>query len=173
MAGQDPFTSDREGGRFSERESAQTAGEIKDEAAQRGRQQTEGGKQRAANEAERAAAAADRIAGELREDMPKIADYTAEIADSIRDFANQLRHRSIDDLLADTQELARRNPTLFFLGSAAIGVALSRFFKASGEPRHESGRFAEESAGWNAEREHPIVSTPPGSPGTAEGSGLR
>lgn len=175
MARQDHFTSDREtASRFPDQESVQAkAGEIKEEATQRGKQQAEGGKQRAADEAEKAAAAAERISEDLRHDMPKVADYTAEIADSIRDFANQLRHRSIDDLLADTQELARRNPTLFFLGSAAIGVALSRFFKASGEPRHETG-VNEESTGWTAEQEpaQPIGGTPPTAARPVEGSGL-
>jgi len=169
MARQDHFTSDKDtGSRSPEQESAQAkAGELKEEATRRGKQQAETGKERAAEQAENAAAAAERISEDLRRELPKVADYTAEIADSIRDFANRLRHRSIDDLLAETQELARRNPTLFFLGSAAVGVALSRFFKASAEPEHGSS-FPPEPTNWNAEQQ-PAQQTERHVPGAAAG----
>jgi hypothetical protein len=123
------------------------AGEMKDEAIHRGRERAESVKHQAAKQAENVAAAAERISEDLRGELPRVADYTNEIADSIRDFADGLRNRSIDDLLRDTQDLARRNPTLFFLGSAAVGVALARFFKASAEPEHRTG-FSQKSNDW-------------------------
>ena len=176
MAHQDQFSSGKESGsRFPNAESAKAkAGELKEEAKHRGKQQAETGKQQAAHQAENLAETAERVSADLRRDLPRVADYTDEIAGSIRQLADQLRQRSIDDLLADTQELARRNPALFFLGSAAIGVALSRFFKASSEPEDKSTALAETPT-WEANPQ-PVSQPEPVAPESTtqrpEGSGL-
>jgi hypothetical protein len=114
-----------------------TAG-VTEEASERGKEQLEAGKDAAADQAESLAGVGERVAQNLRGELPSLADYTGELAGSIRELGDQLRHRNIDELLADAQAVARRNPTLFLVGSVAIGVGLSRFFKASTESRGRS-----------------------------------
>jgi hypothetical protein len=106
---------------------------VAEVASERGKEQLEAEKDAAADRAESLAGVGERVAKELRGELPSLADYTGELATSIRELGEQLRHRSVDDLVADAQAVAKRNPTLFLLGSVAIGVGLSRFFKASTE----------------------------------------
>jgi hypothetical protein len=149
-------------------------GELKEDAKQQGRQHAETGKTMMADQAEKLAGAAERVSSELRREMPRVADYTDEIANSIRQFSERIRGRTIDELLADAHEFARRNPALFFIGSAAVGVALARFFKASSQRRETAG-FTDDSSAWNPDQ--PIVEQSehqsPRAAGTwPEGSGL-
>jgi hypothetical protein len=123
------------------------AGRLKDKAAQaaeeikaRGKDKLETGKKTAARGIEQLAGVLDEATGSLeRSEQQSLAGYAQELAGSVRSFANNLRDRSVDDLIGETQTLARRNPALFFFGSVAVGIALSRFLKASGE--HERSRF--------------------------------
>ena len=175
MAREDNVVGEGSRSQFSERESIQSkTAELKEEAKQQGRQQAETGKHKVADQAEKLAGAAERVSSELRRELPRVADYTDEIASSIRQFSDRIRGRSIEDLLADAHELARRNPALFFLGSAAVGVALARFFKASSQ-RQESADAGEASRTWNSDQ--PVVEQSeyrsPRAPGDwPEGSGL-
>jgi uncharacterized protein YjbJ (UPF0337 family) len=120
---------------------------LKDKATQaaeeikaRGKDKLETGKKTAAQSIEQLAGVLDEATGSLeRSEQQSLAGYAQELAGSVRSFANNLRDRSVDDLIGETQTLARRNPTLFFVGSVAVGIALSRFLKASGE--RENSRF--------------------------------
>jgi hypothetical protein len=120
---------------------------LKDKATQaaeqikaRGKDQLEAGKKTAAAGIEQLAGALDQATESLeRSEQQSLAGYAQELAGSVRSFANNLRDRSVDDLFGETQTLARRNPALFFFGSVAVGIALSRFMKASAE--RESSRF--------------------------------
>jgi uncharacterized phage infection (PIP) family protein YhgE len=125
------------------------ADKLKDKATQaaeqikaRGKDQLEAGKKTAAAGIEQLAGALDQATDSLeRSEQQSLAGYAQEVAASARSFANNLRDRSVDDLIGETQTLARRNPTLFFFGSVAVGIALSRFLKASGE--RENSRFSD------------------------------
>jgi hypothetical protein len=120
---------------------------LKDKASQaaeqikaRGKDKLETGKKTAAAGMEQLAGVLDEATESLeRSEQQSLAGYAQELAGSVRSFANNLRDRSVDDLIGETQTLARRNPTLFFFGSVAVGIALSRFVKASAE--RESSRF--------------------------------
>ena len=123
------------------------ADKLKDKATQAGEQikargtdQLEAGKKTAAQGIERIAGALDQATESLgRSEQQSLAGYAQELASGVRSFANNLRDRSVDDLVGETQTLARRNPALFFFGSVAVGIALSRFMKASAE--REGSRF--------------------------------
>ena len=95
-----------------------------------GRQQLENRKRVAAEQIEEVAHALSR-AGEQLENQPTLAGYASHIATSVSNLAPRLRDGSIEDLIDDTRQLARRNPGLFILGSFAAGVALARFLKSS------------------------------------------
>lgn len=62
-----------------------------------------------------------------------LARATSMLAGKLSQLASDLENRSIDELGREARELARRNPGLFVAGGLAIGIALSRFFKASAE----------------------------------------
>jgi hypothetical protein len=116
------------------------AAEAAEEIKARGKDKLDTGKKTAARGIEQLAAVLDEATESLeRSEQQSLAGYAQELAGSVRSFANNLRDRSVDDLIGETQTLARRNPTLFFFGSVAVGIALSRFLKASGE--REGSRF--------------------------------
>ena len=126
---------------------------VKSEAAgvaqdvkRQGQEQFEAHKQTAADQTEKLAAVVDRVSEELKgQDQESLADYAGQLAGSMKSFADSLRERNLDELVKDTQQLARNNPTLFLMGSVAVGIALSRFLKASsqrsGASRHNESEF--------------------------------
>jgi hypothetical protein len=133
-----------------ENQQSQTAGtesdggaidKVKSEAAgvaqdvkRQGQEQFEARKQTAADQTEKLAGVVDRVSEELKnQDQESLADYAGQLAGSMKNFAENLRQRNLDELVKDTQQLARSNPTLFLIGSVAVGIALSRFLKASAE----------------------------------------
>jgi hypothetical protein len=133
-----------------ENQQSQTAGavsyggainKVKSEAAgvaqdvkRQGQEQFEERKHTAADQTEKLAGVVDRVSEELRgQDQESLAEYAGQLAGSMKNFAESLRQRSLDELVKDTQQLARSNPTLFLMGSVAVGIALSRFLKASSE----------------------------------------
>ena len=132
----------------------EVANKIKSEAAgvaqqvkQQGQEQFESRKHKAANQTERLGEVADRAAEELRgQDLQSLADYAGQFAGSMKNFAESLRERSLDDLIKDTQQLARNNPTLFVMGSVVAGIALSRFLKASADRSRDDKRDVQAGA---------------------------
>jgi hypothetical protein len=115
--------------------------EVVDKAKHAGQQQLDSGKQTAAAQVQKVAGAFDQASSQFRQDdLPKFAEYASEIGSTIKNFADNLQNRSIDDLVNETRALARRNPTMFLLGSIAIGVAASRFLKASAARPHQTYR---------------------------------
>ena len=112
------------------------ASEVVEKAKSIGREQLESGKRTAANQAEKVANVIDHAAFQLKENnLQTLADYTSEIGATIKNFSDGLQNRTVDDLITDIRDMARRNPTAFILGSVVIGIGISRFFKASGERR--------------------------------------
>jgi hypothetical protein len=112
--------------------------EVVDKAKSIGREQLESGKDTAAGQAEKVANVIQQAASQLKEtNLRSLADYTSEIGTTIKSFSDRLQNRSVDELVTDIRDMARRNPTAFVLGSVVIGIGISRFFKASAERRHE------------------------------------
>jgi hypothetical protein len=109
---------------------SESAQGLTDRLRNDGRQQLETRKRMAAEQIEEVAHALSR-AGEQLENQPTLAGYANQIATSVSNLATRLRDGSIEDLIDDTRQLARRNPGLFILGSFAAGVALARFLKSS------------------------------------------
>jgi hypothetical protein len=115
------------------------AAEVMQTAKDAGQQRLETGKKTAAEQADKVADVLEEASSRLQDsDLQSFAHYADQIASGVKTVSDTLRNRSIDDLLKDTQTVARRNPTLFFLGSVAVGIAFSRFLKASGERQHEN-----------------------------------
>lgn len=113
----------------SERPKVQAAAQdVQGKAEQRADQ----GRERVARGAEDLARAGQRAADELAaQGEPNLADGLRYAADKLAGLAQGLHQRSATDLLHEAEALARRNPALFIGGSIALGLALSRMFKAS------------------------------------------
>lgn len=120
-------------------ETKKMASDMAEDAKRHDREKLDSGKQVAANQTEKLADVVQRAAHELRDgEQQSLADYAGQLAGGMRTLAENLRSKSIDELLTDTQELARKNPAMFFIGTVALGVAVSRFLKASGERKQAS-----------------------------------
>jgi hypothetical protein len=65
-----------------------------------------------------------------------VARYAEQAADQIERFTDSLRDRHLGDIVADIDDFARRQPTLFLLGAVAAGFVVGRFMAASSERRH-------------------------------------
>jgi len=105
---------------------------VAQDVKRQGQEQFEARKQTAAQQTEKLAGVAERISEELKDqDQESLADYAGQLAGSMKSFADGLRQRNLDELVKDAQQVARNNPTLFLMGSVAVGIALSRFLKAS------------------------------------------
>ncbi len=76
--------------------------------------------------------AADQIGREL----PQAAGFIHSAADTLQGAASSMRERSIEDLVANFRDFARRQPAAAFAGSVLAGFALARFLKSS-SPRDQ------------------------------------
>jgi len=62
-----------------------------------------------------------------------LADYAETAAGEINRFADRLRTASWGELASDTEDFARRWPTLFIAGAVGLGFMAGRFLVASGD----------------------------------------
>jgi hypothetical protein len=106
---------------------------ITDRIKQDSKQKIETTKRSAADQIDQVAQALTRAGEELGQSQPTLANYASQISSSVSTFAARLRDGNMDELVTDARELARRNPGLFLVGGVALGFAVSRFLKASGE----------------------------------------
>jgi len=60
-----------------------------------------------------------------------IARYVQQAAEQVEGLSRTLRNRRWNELLADTEDLARRQPTLFVLGAVATGFVVGRLLWTS------------------------------------------
>jgi hypothetical protein len=71
-----------------------------------------------------------------------LSQAAAALSDRLRGLSRYVEDRKLDDLLGDARQLAQRNPGLFIAGGVALGFALSRFLKASGEHGNNRQRLS-------------------------------
>jgi hypothetical protein len=108
------------------------------DAAQSG---IEEGRQSAATVAADASDALDETAASLyARGQEGLAQAAGEMSQRLSRLADYLEDRSTDDLMREARRLARDNPTMFIAGGLALGIALSRFFKASSGRHDGHGR---------------------------------
>jgi hypothetical protein len=117
------------------------AHEVASKATDQARTQVD---QRSTELGERVTSTADdirTIGAQLREqgkDQPaKVADQAAQ---RVERFGTWLRDSDSDRLLSDVEEFGRKQPWAFALGGLALGIAASRFLKASSTQRYQQRR---------------------------------
>ena len=108
------------------------AREASRQFAEKGKAEAEALSRKAADTLEDVEAVAEAEADELeRRGWTDLSAYVREMADGIGGLSDNLRHKSVDELVRSASDLASRNTGLFVLGSIAIGFGLSRFVKAA------------------------------------------
>lgn len=106
--------------------------EVRKTAQARAEEGAETAKRTFSTTASHGAEALDRAADSLREQGEEtLAQTTTAIASALSDYAKRMEKHTAEDLIQDAIGLARRNPTLFVLGSLGLGLTVSRFLKAS------------------------------------------
>ncbi len=132
----------------------QEASHLADRATDEGKSMLARRKDEAARRVESVADALRGTARELDSSQQsgtgRYVDYAAE---RLQTLGHQLRHKDVDSLIHDAQDLGRRAPGAFFAGSVVTGFLLARFLKASSErsgPRGEwrTGRDGR-AGGWS------------------------
>lgn len=144
--------------------SAPTAEELKVKAREAGEQVKNQGKAQldsyrgtAADELEKVAQSAKAAAAELEnQDRTGLSHYVSDMAQSMVDLADNLRGKSVDELVGEVNRLARNNPGLFIAGSVALGFGLTRFARASSHRTESAAREPTTDYGHSdASRPHP------------------
>jgi gas vesicle protein len=110
--------------------------QLKLQAAEKGEQTAAQAKSTAADKIEGVSKTLRQTTERLQQEQdPNIAHYTQMVADKLEHAASYVRQCSVNDLKTDAESMARRHPAVFFGGMFLVGLAASRFFKASMEPR--------------------------------------
>lgn len=111
----------------------------------------------AADELEKVAQSVKAAAGELEnQDSTGLSHYVSDMAQSMVDLADNLRGKSVDELVGEVNRLARNNPALFIAGSVALGFGLTRFARASSHRTESAAREPTTDYGHSdASRPHP------------------
>lgn len=115
------------------------AANLKRRLKEDGQQKIESGKRAAADQIAELADAIDVAGSQLDQSQPTLANYASKLADGVGGLATRLREDSIEDLYGEVRQLASRHPGMFLLGSAALGLVIARFMKASGDRAAEEG----------------------------------
>ena len=71
--------------------------------------------------------------------MGQVADVAASTAETVRNVSSRLRDATVDDIMRDTEQFARRQPGLFIGGVFVLGFMLARFLKSTGGATGGSG----------------------------------
>ncbi len=121
------------------RELKDSAAGLAQDAQEQAMSQYEQYRDTAADQLESLAEGARSAVSDLeRNDALGISHYVADMADRMTSLAENLRGKSVDQLIRQTGQLARDNPALFVAGSVAIGFGLSRFFSATSHRTSDS-----------------------------------
>jgi len=114
-------------------------------AKEQGRTMFEQQKHSAARQVDSVAHAFRGAAIQLRnEEQSQASQYVTMAADRLESFGQQLRHKNMDTLIDDVENLGRRAPGTFFAGSVVAGFLFARFLKSSAERRHGQAGTATE-----------------------------
>jgi hypothetical protein len=136
-----PATDVREQAQAKTQQAQEKAQEAASKASERARTQID---QRSTELGERVGSTADdiRTVGQQLRDQGK--DQPAKVAEQaaghVERVGNWLRESDSDKLLSDVEDFGRRKPWAFAMGGLVLGVAASRFLKASSTRRYEQRR---------------------------------
>lgn len=122
-----------------------------EQAKDEGKAQLERYRGTGADELARVAQSVRAAASDLETDRPMLSRYVSSLAENMVRLADDMRDKSVDELVRDVNRLARQNPGVFIAGSVALGFGLVRFARSSGQ-RAASGDYGDEQ-GYHDEHE--------------------
>ncbi len=104
----------------------------------------------------RAAGSVDAVAQALRQtgqhlheqNQGSFGQMAEQAAERLEQFSDDLQNKSVDEIIDDVQDIARREPALFLGGAFLLGLLGARFFKASGD-RSRSRQMGSTQYGYN------------------------
>jgi len=112
------------------------ARDLAERAADKGKSILARQKETAASQLDSVAHALHGTARQLEhEQQDQAGRFVGYAAERIESLGTRLRTQDLDTLLHDAQGLARRSPGAFFAGTVVAGFLLSRFLRASADPR--------------------------------------
>ena len=119
----------------------QKAGQLADQTRSRIRTQLETQKEKATGGLGVVAQALHQTGQHLQgqSEAAAVGDYADAIAEQVERLSGYLRQRSMDDLVSDVQDLARRQTALFLGGAFVLGLLTARFLKSSQRGGGETG----------------------------------
>ena len=110
------------------------AGQVTQQAQQQATSQLESQKGRAVDSLVTVAQALRQTGQHLhQQDQSAVGGYVEQAAERIETLTNYLRARDVPQLIAETQDFARRQPGLFLSGAVALGFIGARFLMSSGQ----------------------------------------
>jgi hypothetical protein len=112
------------------------------------------------------------VAGELRnqgKDTP--ARYAEQAAERVQGVGQWLERSDGDQLLRDVEGFARRNPWAMAAGGVVLGLAASRFLKASSTERYRTSLAQTGSNGGGPATAPPVTGSPTVQPDREFGGG--
>ena len=80
---------------------------------------------------DKVAHAIHRAAGEFEADVPQAARYMRRAGSELSTVAKAVRQRHVRELITEVEDVARRQPALFFGGAVVLGFAALRFLKSA------------------------------------------
>ncbi|GIZ50390.1 hypothetical protein NCCP691_04040 [Noviherbaspirillum aridicola] len=130
----------------------QYADDVASKAKEKSRTVFDQQKETAVGQVSQVASAIRSTAGQLQgEGQDQVARYVGMLADQLENLGGRLREKDLDTLLDDAQNLARRSPGTFFVGSVAVGFLLARFLKSSSTSGVEyRGYSGEQDEAWRS-----------------------
>lgn len=122
---------------------------LKDEAGKLTTQGLDRARSYAADSKDRAGGALDEFARLMTDAAGSVddklgaqyGDYARSAAGSLSGFADTLRNKDVDELLADARELVKKSPAIAIGTAAAVGFVLARLVK-SGLDANDADRSA-------------------------------
>jgi hypothetical protein len=137
LSGEGSSPSENDGG-----DSAQgrTGSDAADAPKRKAQSLFENAKRTAVDAADGTSAAIEDVANALQTSgQTTLSEAAAAMADRLHGFSDYLENRRVDELFDDARRLAQKNPGLFIAGGVVLGLALSRFLKASMQPSDARG----------------------------------
>jgi hypothetical protein len=118
-----------------------TARQVSAQAKQGATSRLESQKERAVDSLVTVAQALRQTGQHLQEqDQGTIGTYIELAAERVEDFTNHLRANDVSGLLAESQDFARRRPTVFLGAALALGFVGARFLMSSGQRASDTNR---------------------------------
>lgn len=124
----------QQGGQQVARQAQDAATQVAGQAQERARSVLQGQKDQVANNLNTVAQALRQTGQQLRDqDQGSVSQIPERAADQLERVSGYLQQREISQLVAELEDFARSNSTIFLTGAFALGAIAARFLKSSAQ----------------------------------------